>query len=432
MRNFTAHFVSVSSIWCCTAILYTLFLVGTHGQHTEAYIDFYPWVALALLFYVVDVLLLRRGLSENLFVGLNVAMIAFLVAFGSLFLAHGASFMGSVAAGVFLLVPGVMAFFLSRKPLSPNTVLNFLEGAIVLFIVYVFMEESAAGSGNYFNIPLIAALVLAFVSIILMRTVSGNRSKVQGSRLTGGLMMAAIFVVILLISVGGLMLFSGGIRTALSGVLSGLTSLGLAIAGLFLKLMEFLAQFASEEEALPPEMEPTMGSPDGEMDAFAQMDWGNVPLILIGVIIAAVVVGIAVWMRKNKGQKLPAQAVVKGSPEKRAFIRNRLWDRIVQWIRALRQKLIFTWHKFIYRNTVPGILLRAEACGMRRKVRREKGESGSHYIRRLVQGMDEKICSQEDRILAEEFCGLLDRFFYSGKDPSADEKMLRRMKKIFR
>ncbi len=433
MRTFTTHFVNLSSIICSTAILYSLFMVGVYGQKdSAASMDFYPWVGLALVFYIINMLVLRRGISESLFTGMNVCFIALLTVGGSIFLVHEpATFMARIAAGVFLLVPAVQAFVLSRKPLSPNNMLNLLEGAIILFALHIFIQEG--GNQQYFNLPLTLALILSFISVILMRTVSGNRSKVQGNRLAGALVMVGIFVLVIVVALGGLLVVSKGVQTLFGGLLSGVSSIKEFFSRLADKFAEFLSRFASDEPMESPEMEPPSGpATDGGMDAFGQMDWGNFPIIAICVIAAVLVIGVLIWMVKNKGKKIPSEKLkIKDHEEKRTVVRNRFGERIVQWIRALQQKIIFRWHRVVYRNTAPGILLRAEDMGRRKKLRRNQGESGSHYVLRLFGTLEEKNLQPGDRELVESLAGTLDRFFYGKGDGKLPEKDLGRLKRIF-
>ena len=289
---------------------------------------------------------------------------------------------------------------------------------VIFILVRVWYHFAHSRQATVLSLLSLGALALAVLTLTLERLRDSDSEKGPGTPVAVMAPFAVLFTVLL----GGAVIFgervSGVIMTAVLFAIN-MVRRGIAfLAGLVFKFLLWIISLLPDAEPMELDYkQPTVLEKLVEEEVTADSVVPVALLIALGVLALYVLLRAAfgILLTRTGGKKVTAKNERRKSHLKEAF--RALLSRLGEVFRYLGLLLF-------YRNSVPGLLARAEWFGRRRLRPRRRGETLREFLARL-----------EDQYHMGEASGMLsdyaERYYYSGKKPFLNREDIRKMKKAY-
>ncbi|MGI6030606.1 MAG: hypothetical protein ACOX7F_03780 [Eubacteriales bacterium] len=427
MRLEAIHFVGATALLTDIAYMasgYALFsLLQTDQQMTLSPL---PWLGMILVIYLINCFLKRRSLPVSSVIGGNLICGLLMMVIGCIFLTNAQGTMAYVFAALFFGGSVMRAYMVAQNGIKPNQMLIYTEFSTMLVAIFLSMETRGITLPPLCFGLLMTAICCDLISLVLMRVVTENRSKVAGSRYQGALLLIGVALLLALFVVGGLMVFSSAGRELFAFSVSAAGGLLLWLGKGILALINFLLSLVPMPEdggELMAQEEVTLTPSENQQ---TELDYSGLLMILaiVGVI---VVVGVVIWLlyrfRKLRTLRMTEPEVLQEGELVRT---GGLWRSLCLWWQRQMGRLRFHWECIVYRHTPQGILLRIESWGKQAGQPRGVGESPAHYLRR-VRGALFAPGEADNAIVA--LSQELERLFYSGQSQGLSSAEVRTLER---
>lgn len=425
MKGKSKHLIHSSALISCNSLMfayYTLFS-NTSGSHCARLL--LPWIGICLVLYFFNVFFFQKGAKISSFMIGNITSAMVLCIAGYFFFAKGKNFIPIFAALAAIIASVVNQFLVAQEGVKPNQMLLYTE-----FTAFTLIICLALGRDRELNIFLMISFCFNFLSLILLRLTTKNDTKVEGSRYLG------IFAFgVLLLFLGGMvfllsLVFSHGVQQGMAMCvvyfLNGIRKIGSLFFAFLSYLFSFIPFIEKEPEKIPealPEMA-ALQNWEEPMDATYFYS-----IIGIGILLAGI--GIFFYLlRKNKGKKVPIRMEKMKKEQKTIVIKNKIWEKWKAFFHRIIQRIKNIYFCIRYPKEPVTLLLRAESYGRKKGMTRKQWETGSSYLKRLLEAEEEVQEPIYQDI--EELSECLNCLFFSTKRQKLNKETVIRLRKLFR
>ena len=417
---FTLFFTALAGWFFCLAKISVDF--------SAMYID-YVWLALAALAaFAVNSLLMRRGAALQLFLIVQILMIAA----GAFLFVHSVALephktrtvvLNCIIYCITFPVTGYIAYEAPKK----NGLLILFDlsacGIAILLLLDRVLGLPAARSTIVMGAIALAVTLLALISERAGRYHAGQEN-VRGSGVGGKVLLGILFAAVVGLTAAVAAVASVGIRRVSEGIVAALRWIwGVILAALkFIYRMiedffEWLSQFMKDEpvEAIAaPEMG---GSYDFTAEEVQMVlpPWVTWAAIALGVLLLAFIL----WRLRKRHFNVNVRRVLRKPVSARR--ENGAGEALRELLNKLWAELRFRWACVFRRNTAPGLLVWCEHKASKADARRA-GESGEAFLLRLSEKPE---CAP-----LRELASLVERTFYAPNRVEVPRELCRTIRKI--
>jgi len=382
----------------------------------------------ALAAYIVNTLLMRRGISLQIYAAVQIVMMA-----GAVFV-----FLRSVTLEplmlrtmiincvLYVLIFPVSGFFAYEAPKNSTLLVTFDLSASLMAILLILdhlMHFPAAGAAT---VMCVISLLFSLLALIAERSgrIHVGRDNVSGSLVSGKLMLAVLFAAVVGLTAAIAAVASVGIRRASAGIVAAILLLWSVILSvlrwlyrMFEQFMYWLSQFFEPVEA--DVMPATEAAPP--VDISIEVVEATLPPWLtwaaIGIAVAFVI--FCFWkLRNHKFNRVMHEQLRKPTSAHR---KNGAGQALRWALQQFFDNLQFRLHCILRRNTVPGLLIWCERNSDKENARRP-GESGEAFLRRLA--------DTPEREALTELADLVEQAFYAPGTAAVPAGLPRRIRRI--
>lgn len=298
---------------------------------------------------------------------------------------HGLSGYGFSAA--FFLLPTLRSFYLSRHPVTIDTMQRYCEISVLGVGFFLFAQTGFFEPETSVNLLCVLAVLLNLLTLSSLRMKSVARVK-TGAGIQRGLILFAVIALMLAAAIG-LGFFLPMTRDAAFSVLNAVKDFFLAILRLFERFIAFLvslfpASELEEVELVPPESL----SMDGDGDS-SQL---KIPQEAIVIMIAAACVAVVALLiyLLFRFRKLRLQSfTITGAVQKEKRDTSSLFSILLQWLRKLFNILAFYIRLLFSFNTYAGVFVRLELRCKKSGFRRSGSQTPREFLARLGENVSD-------------------------------------------
>ncbi len=362
-------------------------------------LHFLPWFCSVAALYLVNVLLQRREIAANLIIGVNILTTAGLCVGGCLCFTDADTVMTYFFSALFFGISGVRAAYVVKNGVHPNQMLIYTE-LTIFFLTFFLLEQNMLPQLVLYNRITFGALCCDLFSLILIRLLSENQTRVSGSKYQGIFVIGAVLLLAGTLAIGLVMILSQNVREAFSAMIGGLLAFFQMIAQGFMAVFAFLFSLLPQQEAVSPvEMQTAQGAASINDEMIAANAGGIMGLLLVGLGIFALIV-LLVTIVRMRGKKTSAVKTRQAAKEG-VVVKSRFWETLKKWWRAFKGGLAFRYECLRHRNSPQWLLIKLEQYAKVKKIPRQPGESPGAFVRRLGLWIEENQAVKSGNIKAE-------------------------------
>lgn len=349
-------------------------------------IAYLPWLAALSAALLINTLLRRHAAPVNAVICANVVM-ALAVGMLSLQLVTfpADAFISRILFFILTALPALhSAMLVTEEPLQRQTVL-YLDALVVTTAISLLLVNLGTLDEADPLIPLGELSCLGILlSLIVSRLERPQTSASTGRRLTGVLMMAVLFLLLLFLAVLAASHFQG----ISSGIVGAAVWLGQQLLGVLHFLGRNLGRFftwllslfpVKDEEWILPEPE-TQAELLEEAAVESNDTMALILLILLGILVAALILFALHRLHGKRWQDAKGAALPPRKTARQSHLRQKLlllWQRLLAFLH-------FQLNYLRHRESPAGILVWTERKLRTSGLPRQKSESPSAYLRRLA------------------------------------------------
>lgn len=423
----------------CALIFY---MVPSVTSISQVKIHLAAWVIFLLIHFLACDLCAGRGISFNLYVVMQAAVIgagAAWVVKGS-YCAPGFDAFPYLLAGC-VAVAGIHGATIAYRLPAANGILRYVDGLIVMlaFYLYAVFDTGQTADGGAVLLSL-AAIVVDLAAVNQIRTREEGVSVIRGSGTGSRVMMAGIASVILILT--------GWMAGAASGRIHSAVDLFLYLAGKIAAVLAMIYHgigyvlsklfwllgllFPDTLDYVQEDVAVKVGEEAAEV---VQEAGKNLPAWVLAVLLAAAAILAVVWVFHHfRHTKLKRRTEKK--TDKKVVRTSHLLPALRQVFARLADLAGFEMRYRKNRDTPEGLLIFAQRVGLRGRSGRRKDESPGEYMRRIggilkeredagTEGGGSGRVTQIGR-LAE----MLDEIYYGGRTVSLSREDCREYRNI--
>lgn len=362
----------------------------------------YPlWIGLTAISLLIAMVVLEKGITFNLYVGLCALLI--LAAGGGiqLYLDFAVPSLGSrVFFMILSVVPIIHVFYIAYEEVSRKDLLTYFDGGILVSCIVVGTMGTAYSGFGRTGMVLTLVVTFALLLVLMAMRLETNYEEGVGKKIAGAAVALALLVLVALF----VLAISGGLEDVTTDFVNGLVSVVKAVyhfvIWLLVTIVDWISSLFPDAYGLPPE------------DFDTELHWvleesgareGN-PVLAISLTTILVLGAIAFVIWRFWGIKLQRKKRVKAKRKLRR--KSHVGSGLKRLFLKLWVNLVFQVQYLFHRNSPTGLLLWTEHSFVL-KGRRKKAETPTSYLRR--------ISSPDTRLYTEELSRILERQYYSGK-----------------
>lgn len=388
------------------------------------------WVGIIAVFFLIDLVLMSRGLSMNAYLIWNAAVIM---------AGCAAVWLGTVCPAYRMMIPGMAAVcfactafhgsYLAYRLPGANLILCYVDFLVVFLAFYLYaLLESADRVESGTAVLAGATMLLDLLAVNQIRTNDDDVGIIRGAGAGSRLMLGLIALAILGIT-GGLVGFASGqvhslvdallwLSLRVGRVLGAVITLFVTVIGWIIVILLLLlpgTPKAIEQNAQSMVDENIAGIVEETGLALPQWFWLAAGALLLAAFFAGL---LYIFRGVNIGR------VRRAVRRRRAVRKSYVLPALVSFFRRLRTAAVFEIRYRRNRKTLGGLLVYADRLGRRAALRidrrgrsgrlaRDPAESPGEYFRRLAERAEgpEK---EADSGCLRELAARMDRAYYGG------------------
>lgn len=359
-----------------------------------------PWLGVTAFSLLLAMILLEKGISFNLYLGLGALLTVLTGGTIHLFLDFANPTVGSrVFFMILSVVPIIHGFCCAYEEVERKKLLTYFDGGILVSCITIGTLGTANSGFGVVGVMLTVMETVAILLVLMAMRLETNYEEGMGKKVAG-----AAFALGLLLLVGlFVLLISGSLEDVTTDFVNGLVKVVTAIyrfvIWLLVTIVNWISSLFPEAYALPP------NDFDSEihwvLEESAAREGNPVLAISLTAILFLGAVAFVVW--RFWGIKIQRK---KGLRKKKTLRRkSHVGAGLKHLFRTLWVNLVFRIQYVFHRSSPTGLLLWTEHTFVL-KGRRRKAETPSAYLKRIA--------TPETLVYTEELSRILERQYYGG------------------
>lgn len=382
-------------------------------------IAFYPWLVYCFFVYVLNNIIISRGIKENTYLTINIILGAIAIILGDIFFVDANSIISFLCASCFIGLSVLRCYILPKDGIKPNQMLVYVEFSIMIFCVVLMIEKSLIEIRGVISPKFLVSITCSLISLILIRVTSEHSKKYTGGKFTGVFVLGSIIAISGTFVLGFMLILSDGFRNYMTLIVNGFFY---ALEFLKDKLIECLVFLFSHGSAPDQELNISGGN---ELVNIAESQGtldSNKLFYIIGIIVSiCAILFLLKIFKANKNKRLGG--VVSNSQSINKTSSPSLIEQVKFILKKIFLRIKFLINSIIYKNSIEGFYLELIRFGDKKKIYKIPSETPRQFIVKISEIVDEN-----DRVLFIDFANILERNYYSNELQRIEKSFIKNLR----